>query len=319
MYVEIDNAKSSVWHLTTGVPHQGSILGPILFLIYMNDISNSSSLFKFILFADDTNFFTTIEYTLPVGISKVDNLVNHELEKILDWLIINKLSFYLTKTKFMIFHPKQKDISSLVPKIVINNIPIEKVENFSFLGVCQYNNLKWDGYIQFLATKLGKYTGILNKLKRYLPVDILHIFYSSLVNSHLHYAVLAWGFACTRLNKLQKRIIRTITCSSYKAHMSPLFKLLQLLTSHDILKVNVLKFYHRYLHNELPPYFYNFNIRTQGDTHSYDTWNSGHLHIDRTRTEYADKQFRICLPTLINDMPTELLATIATHSLQDFT
>ena len=70
IYVEIDNAKSSVRHLNTGVPH-GSILGPLLFLIYMNDISNSSSLFKFILFADDTNLFTTIEYTLPVGNSKL--------------------------------------------------------------------------------------------------------------------------------------------------------------------------------------------------------------------------------------------------------
>ena len=105
MYVEIDNAKSSVWHLTTGVP-QGSILGPLLFLIYMNDISNSSSLFKFILFADDTNLFTTIEDTLPVGISKVDDLVNNELEKIYDWLTVNRLSLNITKTKLMIFHPK---------------------------------------------------------------------------------------------------------------------------------------------------------------------------------------------------------------------
>ena len=56
-------------------------MGPLIFLIYMNDISNSSSLFKFILFADDTNLFTTIEYTLPIRISKVDDLVNNELEK----------------------------------------------------------------------------------------------------------------------------------------------------------------------------------------------------------------------------------------------
>ena len=77
MYVEIDNAKSSVRNFATGVPH-GSILGPLLFLIYMNDISNTSSLLKFILFADDTNLFTTIEYTLPVGIPKVDDLMNNE-------------------------------------------------------------------------------------------------------------------------------------------------------------------------------------------------------------------------------------------------
>ena len=245
--------------------------------------------------------------------------MNNELEKIYGWLTVNRLSRNLTKTKFMIFYPKQKDIISLVPKLVINNIPIEKVDNFSFLRVCLDSNLKWDGHIQFLATKLGKYTGILNKSKYYFPVDILRILCSSMVNSHLNYAILAWGFAYTRINKLQKRIIRTITSSRYGAHTSPLFKSLRLLKLHDMLKVNVLKFYHRYLHNELPPYFYSFNIRTQAGTHSYDTRNSGQLHIEMTRTEYADKRLRVYLPTLINDMPTELLATIATHSVQDFT
>ena len=116
MYVEIDNAKSSVRYITTGVP-QGSILGELLFLISMNDISNSSSLFEFILFANDTNLFTKIEYTLPVGISKVGDLVNNESEKIYDWFTENRLSLNLTKTNFMMFHPKQKDTSSLVPKL----------------------------------------------------------------------------------------------------------------------------------------------------------------------------------------------------------
>ena len=188
------------------------------------------------------------------------------MEKIYDWLTVNRLSLNLPKTKFMIFHPKQKDISSLVPNLVISNIPMEKVVNFSSLRVCLDSNLKWDGHIQFLATKLRKYSGI---LKRYLPVDILRILYSSMVTSHLNYAILAWGFACTRLNKLQKRIIRKITCSRYNTCTSPLFKSLRLLTSDDMVKVNVYKFYHKYLCNELPPYFYSFNIRTQGDTHSY--------------------------------------------------
>ena len=219
----------------------------------------------------------------------------------------------------MIFHPKQKDISSLVPEFVINNIPIEKFDNLNLLGVCLDSNLKWDGHIQFLATKLGKYTGILNELKRNLPVDILRILYSSMVNFNFNYDILAWGFACTRLNKLQKRFIRKITCSRYNANTSPHFKPLRLLTLHDMLKVNVLKFYVRYLHNELPLNFYSFKITPQGDTHSYNTKNSGQLHIKSTRTEYAGKRLRIYLPILINDIPTELLAAIATHSLQDFT
>ena len=184
----------------------------------MNDISNSSILFKFILFADDTNLFSTIEYTLPTHTSNVNELLNNELANIYEWLTVNRLSLNLTKTKYMIFHPVQKDISSLVPTVIINGIQIEKVHDFNFLGVCLDSNLKWDGHIKLLASKLGKYSGILNKLKRYIPIDILRILYCSMVNSHLNYAILGWGFACSRLKKMQKRIIRIITCSKYNAH-----------------------------------------------------------------------------------------------------
>ena len=103
MYVEIDSMNSSIRTLTTGVS-QGSILGPLLFLIYMNDISNSSNLFKFILFADGINLFST-EYTLPTHTSNVNELRNNELATIYEWLTVNRLSLNLTKTKYMIFHP----------------------------------------------------------------------------------------------------------------------------------------------------------------------------------------------------------------------
>ena len=165
----------------------------------------------------------------------------------------------------------------------------------------------------FLATKVGKYTGIFNKLKRYWPFDILRILYSCIVKPELNYAILVWGVACTRINKLQKRIESTITCSRYNTHTSPLFKSLLLLTLGDMLKVNVFKFYYKYLHNELQHYFYSLNIRTQGDAHLYDTRFSGQLQRERTRTQDADKRY---LPTLIIDMSAELLANL---SLQDFT
>ena len=207
----------------------------------------------------------------------------------------------------------QKYISSLVPTVIINGIQREEVHNFNFLVVCLDSNLKWDGHIKLLASKLGKYSGILIKLKRYIPIDILWILYCSMVNSHLNYAILAWGFACSRLKKMQKRIIRIITCSKYNTHTSPLFKSLRILTLDDMVRLNTLKFYYKFLHSELPPYFYSFNIRVQG------TRNSGQLQIEMTRTEYADKRLRIYLPTLVNDTPTDILAMITTHCLQDFT
>ena len=109
-YVEIDNERSPCLNIKTGVP-QGSILGPLLFLIYMNDIPNTSRVFKFILYADDTSLFSTVEYSTPIYTSKADEWVNHEMSWDKEWLEINKLSLNTEKTKFMIFHPHQKDIT----------------------------------------------------------------------------------------------------------------------------------------------------------------------------------------------------------------
>ena len=140
-----------------------------------------------------------------------------------------------------------------------------------------------------------------------------------MVISHLNYAILGWGFACFHLKTMQKGIIRIITCSKYNAHTWPLFKFLRILTLDDMLRLNTIKFNYKYLHNELPSYFYSFNIRVQGDRHTYDTRNSGQLKVEMTWTEYADKRLRMYLPTLVNDTPTDIMAMITTHCLQDFT
>ena len=88
-YVELNGVSSARKTITTGVP-QGSILGPLLFMIYMNDIPQSSQSFRFILYADDTNLFTTVEYSLPISLSNVSEILNNELKEINDWLSLNK-------------------------------------------------------------------------------------------------------------------------------------------------------------------------------------------------------------------------------------
>ena len=108
-YVEIDNVMSTKMVINTGVP-QCSILGPILFLIYMNDIPNSIRAFLFVLYADDTTLFSTIEYTVPIDSSDVNYLLNRELSLVYEWLFLNKLSLNIKKTTFMLFHPYQKDV-----------------------------------------------------------------------------------------------------------------------------------------------------------------------------------------------------------------
>ena len=114
-YAVFDDINSQVLDIKTGVP-QGSILGPLLFLIYINDIVKSSNFFKFILFADDT----TIIAPININNKETASIINMELDKIITWLKLNKLSLNISKTKFCIFHKVQRKIS--IPDIQIENI-----------------------------------------------------------------------------------------------------------------------------------------------------------------------------------------------------
>ena len=132
-YVEVNNESSSLQTILIGVP-QGSILGPLLFLIYMNDIPNASNLFTFI-YADDTTLFSTIEYSIPSSASNYHQTINSNLSQVTDWLIANRLSLNVktTTTKYMLFHSYQKDINQVTPQLMLNNDEIERVDSFNFL------------------------------------------------------------------------------------------------------------------------------------------------------------------------------------------
>ena len=118
-------------YLNAGVP-QGSVLGPLLFIIYMNDIANASKLFDFILYADDTSLTTTIELVIRDGnIRTLEVGINSELDKINEWLKLNKLSLNVSKTKYMIFHMHNKVIPQI--EVKIEDTVIEQVSEFSFV------------------------------------------------------------------------------------------------------------------------------------------------------------------------------------------
>ena len=311
-YVEIDGVSSNILLLSTGVP-QGSILGPLLFLIYMNDIPNCTEHFNFILYADDTTLNNTVQ--IP-SLSPVD--INNDLAKVYDWLAVNKLSLNVRKTKYVIFHATNKRIEGVIPNLEINGIPLERVQNFNFLGLVLNENMFWKPHIDLLANKLAKCAGVLNKLKRFLPIHILRTLYFSMVQSRLVYCILTWGFDCYRLEKLQKRFARIISSSKYNAHSEPLFKVLDILKIEHLFSQSCLKFVYKFKNSQLPKYLLSLQCVPRSSIHDHDTRNASQIDTVYTRTHMAAKCIRSQLPLVLNDTPEVILNKINTHSIQGF-
>lgn len=231
--VRVGGTVSGSRPIICGVP-QGSVLGPILFLLYINDLPLISKNAHFTLFADDT--------TISCSHSNYCELIlntNAQLNDLYNWTINNRLSLNTDKTSVILLTNRTQDIAS--PLILsINNCPIYCDSSFKFLGLKLDRCLNFSTHILYLCSKLSKIAGILYRIRDFTPYNILLKMYNSLVHPYLLYGILVWGDASqVHLNPIQvvqKKILRIITQSDYRAPSKPLFFAAKILKVHDLYK-----------------------------------------------------------------------------------
>ena len=165
---------------------QWSILGPILFLLYINDIKNSSKILKFFLYIDDISTFLVRK-----SIHKLESIYNKELSYVTDWLNGNKLTLNVKKSNLVLFRSTKKAVETL--NIKIKGEQIEEKDCTYYLGILIDNKLSWNCHIKHANLKISKGIGILTKQRRYLSKGVGRTLFNTLVQSYRDYGLLVWG------------------------------------------------------------------------------------------------------------------------------
>ena len=274
-FVSYDNNKqSSLLSITCGVP-QGSILGPLLFLLYVNDLYMASNVIKPIMFADDTNLFFSHK-----NIKELFKTMNQELINIQQWFNANKLSLNIKKTKYSFFHSLglQDKIPLQLPKLEINSISIKRESVMKFLGVLLDENMTWKNHISCIENKISKNIGILYKVRGVLNKMCMKQLYFSFIHSYLNYGNIAW--ASTNKSKLktllrkQKHAARLINFKDKLTHAKPLLLDMKALNIYQLNIFQILIFMQKVKTQHIPYVFTNsfkiysnkYNTRTTNTT-----------------------------------------------------
>ena len=299
-----EGIDSILLDLVIGVP-QGSVLGPLLFVIFINDIVNCSSLCP-VLFADDAAFSCHHN-----SLKHLQKIMNQQTKQICQWLVTNRLTINVKKTKYMIFHKKRDaKFTRKVKKfrINVNNYCIKQVSEFKYLGVIIDNKLNWQSHINHLCTHISKAVGVIYRLKKLgIPRGALQLIYHSLVSSRLRYGIASWGSASStvlqKLNMINNKAVRYIKYTSET--LTAAYRRMKFFTVKSLYSFEVSKFIHLHRQGELPDDFENFIERVD---HSHITRSNTRMNynLSQPRTELGKSSIRFQGVKIWNSLPNHL-------------
>lgn len=300
-----NNIRSSPQEVHCGVP-QGSVLGPLLFIIYTNDIYLSLKESSCILFADDTTVYKTC-----ADIDTLIEAIKTDMTILTNWFRANKLSLNLSKTNCILFsRPGTEPTDLNISKLCIGTEEISFVNETKFLGLFIDKQLTWSSHVKCVKNKVSSGLYILNSTRNLVPNDQKRMMYMSLINSHIMYGLMIWGPMAqegdiSKLFRQQKKAIRAVGNAVYNAHTSPLCIKFKIPKLYDMIKLELYKFMHKYVHGVLPsPLMDLFEGNFQ--VHNYNTRGRSDARTEPHKSSIFNKSYLARAPAIWSPLSHEL-------------
>ena len=264
---------------------QGCVLGPLLFLVYVNDIADQL-LSVTRLFADDTSLASSTS-----NISDLEGIMNHDLAIISNWSKQWLVDFNPNKTEAILFNTRNE----VAPNLVFDNVPVKFVQNHKHLGLTFSADGKWHEHIENISTSASKVLGIMRNLKYKLRRKTLNQLYISFLRPLLEYASVVWD-NCTQyeketLERIQHEAARIVTGTTRSISLVNLYKEIGWLSLSDRRKYQKLTYIYKIVHNLTPDYLSNLVPNTVGNVSDYNLRNNFDLVTVARRTEIFSNSF----------------------------
>jgi Reverse transcriptase (RNA-dependent DNA polymerase)/Endonuclease-reverse transcriptase len=307
-YVYVNGQKSKCIDVNIGVP-QGSVLGPLLFILYINDLPENLKDVLVKIFADDT-LISAFGKTYKEAASKI----NSKLQITNTWLEKNKVKLNAEKSKCMVLTKSKRSFTALQPDIirfpiVINETNLEIVHIMKYLGVMIDSNLKFNDHVSYVIKKAGTKINYLCRISKKLSKKTKILLYNCIISPHFDYcASVLWQTKdenVRQLQLLQNRAMRAILNCKRKTHIEDMLKNLKWLNIEDRIKLNMCVLIKKILNGEMPTYLTE-NVQYINNVHSHDTRSKNNLYISPVKSSFCDKSLFQSGFQTYNEIPFEI-------------